>query len=169
MDLGVNYPEVGATRTGDLPAGYRHLELSTDLDAPLAAAAEIVMTFGLQARCGLRPESDAPRATPGAEFGLQYLGLRLPCQVVWAEETPDLVGFGYGTRPGHLERGEASFLLEPLGPDRTRFTVRSFSVPGTLLTRIGAPVTRLLQTRANDRYLTVMRDACGGANPPESR
>jgi uncharacterized protein (UPF0548 family) len=167
VDLGLTYPEVGATRTGDLPAGYRHLELTAELDAPLAAAAEIVMTFGLQARCGLHP--DASRATPGTAFTLRYLGIRLPCQVVWTEETPELVGFGYGTRPGHLERGEASFLLEPLGADRTKFTVRSFSVPGTLLTRLGAPVTRYLQTRANQRYLTVMRDACGGANPPESR
>lgn len=25
MDLDVNYPEVGATRRGDLPPGYRHL------------------------------------------------------------------------------------------------------------------------------------------------
>jgi uncharacterized protein (UPF0548 family) len=155
----VNYPEVGATRTGDLPPGYRHLELTTDLDAPIEQAAAIVMTFGLQERCGLHPEPDADRAAPGVEFTLRYLGLRLPCQVVWAEETSERIGFGYGTTPGHLERGEASFLLEPRG-DRTRFTVRSFSVPGALITRLGAPVTRLLQTRANERYLTEMRAAC---------
>ena len=169
MDFDVNYPEVGATRTGDLPPGYRHIELAADLDAPIGVAAEVVMTFDLQARTGLRPETPVPRAATGVEFTLHYLGLRLPCQVVWAEETPERVGFGYGTRPGHLERGEASFLLEPLGADHTRFTIRSFSVPGTFLTRLGGPVTRFLQTRANDRYLAVMREACGRANPPESR
>jgi uncharacterized protein (UPF0548 family) len=169
VDLSVNYPEIGATRTGVLPPGYRHLELTTELDAPLTAAAEVIMTFGLQARSGLRPEATVPRAVPGAEFTLRYLGLRLPCQVVWAEETPERVGFGYGTLHGHPERGEASFLLEPLSADRTRFTIRSFSVPGPLLTRLGGPVTRFLQTRANDRYVTVMRGACGRANPPDSR
>jgi uncharacterized protein (UPF0548 family) len=159
MDFKVNYPEVGATRTGPLPEGYRHLVRIADLGIGLDAAAELVMTWGLQERCGLRPEADAPRAAPGVEFALRYFGLRLPCQVVWTEETPARVGFGYGTLPGHQERGEAAFLLEPLGPARTRFTLRSFSVPGTPLSRLGTPVVRLLQARATDRYVTAMREA----------
>lgn len=158
MDCKVDYPEVGATRTGPLPAGYRHLVRTADLDVPLDQAAELVMTWGLQERCGLRPRAEAPRAAPGVAFTLHYLGLRLPCQVVWAEETPERVGFGYGTLPGHQERGEAAFLLESVD-GRTRFTLRSFSVPGTLLSRLGTPLVRLLQSRATDRYVTVMREA----------
>jgi uncharacterized protein (UPF0548 family) len=163
LDLSVNYPEIGATRTGPLPEGYRHLVRETILDAPLAAAADLVMTWGLPERCGLRPESEASRAAPGVAFTLHYFGMRLPCQVVWAEETPERAGFGYGTLPGHQERGEAAFLLEKIDADRTRFTVRSFSLPGTVLTRLGLPVVRLLQTRATDRYVTVMRAAFGPA------
>lgn len=159
MDFAVNYPEIGATRTGPLPEGYRHLVRTADLETSFEEAAETVMTWGLQERCGLRPETEAPRAATGVEFTLHYLGLRLPCQVVWAEETPARTGFGYGTMPGHQERGEAAFLLEALGDGRTRFTVRSFSVPGTPLSRLGAPVTRLLQARATDRYVAVMRAA----------
>lgn len=159
MDFKVNYPEVGATRAGPLPAGYRHLVRTADLDAPLAEAAEIVMTWDLQRRCGLRPEAAASRPAPGVEFTLRYAGLRLPCQVVWAEETPERVGFGYGTLPGHQERGEASFLLEAVD-GTSRFTLRSFSVPGTVLSRLGAPVTRILQARATDAYVTAMREAC---------
>ncbi|HEX2145927.1 MAG TPA: DUF1990 domain-containing protein [Glycomyces sp.] len=162
MDIKANYPEIGATRTGPLPTGYRHLERTADLDTPLAEAAELLLTWGLQERCGLRPEAAAPRAALGVEFTLHYLGLRLPCQVVWAEETPERVGFGYGTLPGHQERGEAAFLLEAVD-GRTRFTLRSFSVPGTLLSRLGTPVVRHLQARATDRYLTVMREACARA------
>lgn len=163
MAFKVNYPEVGATRTGPLPDGYRHLVRTIELDAPLQEAAELVMTWGLQERCGLRPKSVAERAAPGVEFTLHYFGLRLPCQVVWAaEETPERVGFGYGTMAGHQERGEAAFLLDA-ADGRTRFTVRSFSVPGTLLSNLGKPVVRLLQARATDRYVTVMREACGGS------
>lgn len=173
MAFKVNYPEVGATRTGPLPDGYRHLVRTVELDAPLQEAAELVMTWGLQERCGLRPKSEAERAAPGVEFTLHYLGLRLPpwrrllainlpCQVVWAEETPERVGFGYGTMTGHQERGEAAFLLEA-ADGRTRFTVRSFSVPGTLLSKLGKPVVRILQARATDRYAAVMREACGGS------
>jgi uncharacterized protein (UPF0548 family) len=78
--------------------------------------------------------------------------------VVWAEETPEFVGFGYGSLPGHPERGEAAFLLEAIG-DRTRFTVRSFSVPGTFAGRLAAPVARRIQSKATDRWLTAMDEA----------
>ncbi|SDL45507.1 Uncharacterized protein, UPF0548 family [Glycomyces sambucus] len=159
MDLKVTYPEIGATRTRDLPAGYRHLERETVLDAPLDRPAEILMTWGLHERCGLRPEPTAPRAAAGVEVALRFAGvMRIPCQVVWAEETPGLVGFGYGSLPGHPERGEAAFLLEPLG-DRTRFTVRSFSVPGTVASRLARPVAQAIQTRATDRWLSAMAEA----------
>jgi uncharacterized protein (UPF0548 family) len=154
-----NYPEVGATRSGPLPAGYRHLERATVLDAPLARPAEILMTWGLHERCGLHPAATAPRAAVGVDVTLRFAGvLRIPCRVVWAEETPEFAGFGYGSLPGHPERGEAAFLLEALG-DRTRFTVRSFSVPGTFASRLAAPAARLLQAKATDRWLTAMAEA----------
>ena len=154
-----NYAEIGATRTGPLPAGYRHLERETILDAPLARPAEILMTWGLHERCGLRPAPTAPRAAVGVDVTLRFAGVvRIPCRVVWAEETPESVGFGYGSLPGHPERGEAAFLLEAIG-DRTRFTVRSFSVPGTFVSRLAAPVARRIQSKATDRWLTAMAEA----------
>jgi uncharacterized protein (UPF0548 family) len=163
VELKVNYPEVGATRTGTLPPGYRHLTRTADLDAPLAEAAEILMTWGLHERCGLRPEATAERAAEGVEVTLRFAGiLRIPCQVVWAEATPERAGFGYGSMPGHPERGEAAFLLEAAN-GRTRFTMRSFSEPGTFAARVGAPVARFLQARATGRFADAMRDACGRA------
>jgi uncharacterized protein (UPF0548 family) len=79
--------------------------------------------------------------------------------VVWAEETPEFAGFGYGSMPGHPERGEAAFMLEAVD-GRVRFTLRSFSEPGTAAARLGAPVARFLQSRATDRFVSAMRDAC---------
>jgi uncharacterized protein (UPF0548 family) len=161
MDFDVNYPEVGATRRADLPPGYRHLVRTADLDAPLASAAEILMTWGLHERCGLRPEASAPRAASGVRVALRFAGvLRIPCQVVWAEEDDAHAGFGYGSMPGHPERGEAAFLLEAAGAERSRFTVRSFSLPGTPAARVGGPLVRVLQARATDRFAAAMRDAC---------
>ncbi|GAA2124410.1 DUF1990 family protein [Glycomyces algeriensis] len=160
MEFKVNYPEAGATRAGPLPPGYRHLLRSVDLDAPFAEAAEVLMTWGLHERCGLHPESTADRAAPGVEVTLRFAGvLRIPCQVVWAEETPGRTGFGYGSMPGHPERGEAGFLLEAID-GRVRFSLRSFSVPGTTAARLGAPVARFLQSRATDHFMDTMRDAC---------
>jgi uncharacterized protein (UPF0548 family) len=156
----VNYPEVGATRAGPLPAGYRHLERTADLDATLPDAGEILMTWGLHERCGLHPEATADRAAPGVEVRLRFAAvLRIPCQVVWAEESPERIGFGYGSMPGHPERGEAAFLLEAVD-GRVHFTVRSFSVPGSAAARLGAPVARYLQSRATDRFASAMREAC---------
>ncbi|THV41883.1 DUF1990 family protein [Glycomyces buryatensis] len=155
----VNYPEPGATQGDSMPAGYRHLHRETELAAPLARAAEVLMTWGLHEQCGLRPEPSAPRVAAGVEVRLRFAGLRIPCQVVWVEETAERVGFGYGSLPGHPDQGEAAFLLEALGEETTRFTIRSFSKPGTWLSRLGAPVARHFQTRATDQFVTRMRDA----------
>nr|BFF27230.1 hypothetical protein GCM10025732_51950 [Glycomyces mayteni] len=109
----LNYPEVGATRAGPMPPGYRHLERTAVLDAPLAEPAEILMTWGLHERCGLHPEATGPRAAVGVEVALRFAGvLKIPCRVVWAEESPAFTGFGHGSLPGHPERGEAAFVLE---------------------------------------------------------
>ncbi|MFB9661900.1 DUF1990 family protein [Glycomyces mayteni] len=159
----LNYPEVGATRAGPMPPGYRHLERTAVLDAPLAEPAEILMTWGLHERCGLHPEATGPRAAVGVEVALRFAGvLKIPCRVVWAEESPAFTGFGHGSLPGHPERGEAAFVLEAEG-DRTRFTVRSFSVPGTLASRLAAPAARAIQARATDRWLTAMAEALRSA------
>ncbi|WP_374209829.1 DUF1990 family protein [Glycomyces sp. TRM65418] len=130
------------------------------MDASLAEAAPVLMTWGLHERCGLRPEPSAPRAAPGVEVVLRFAGvLRISCQVVWTEETPERAGFGYGSMPGHPERGEAAFVLDALDDGRTRFTVRSFSRPGTFAARVGGPVARSLQGRATDRFVAVMRES----------
>ncbi|GAB3224701.1 DUF1990 domain-containing protein [Glycomyces halotolerans] len=160
MDFDVDYPEVGATRGGPMPAGYRHLHRETELRAPLAEAAEILMSWGLHERCGLRPESASPRAVPGAEVVLHLAWLRIPCQVVWAHDGPERAGFAYGSMPGHPENGEAAFVLDRIDADRTRFTVRSFSRPGRWITRLGGPVSRAAQRRFTDRFTDRMRTAC---------
>jgi len=159
VELRVNYAEVGATRGPGLPAGYRHLSRSTEVNAPLEAAAEILMTWELHRRCGYRPTASGPRAVPGVEVRLAFAWARMPCQVVWAVESDDRRGFAYGSMDGHLECGEAAFVLEALPRGRTRFTVRSFSRPGHWTTRLGGPVSRALQTRFTERFLTEMRTA----------
>lgn len=157
MQLKVNYPEVGATRGEAMPSGYRHLQRVGVVAAPLADAAEFLMTWGLHERCGLHPRSEAPRAAPGVEVDLQFARMRIPCQVVWVEETPERAGCAYGSLEGHPERGEAAFILEPLGPDRCRFTVKSFSRPGHWISRLGGPIARELQSRATDQFLQQMK------------
>src|SRR5262245_25423752 len=109
----LTYPEIGATEWDNLPAGYRHVHLTTEIgtgDATMARAAAAVLSFDLLRRAGLRPIASAPRAAVGVEVisrpGIAPLALRVPCRVVWVADEPRRAGFGYGTLPGHPERGE---------------------------------------------------------------
>jgi uncharacterized protein (UPF0548 family) len=160
----LTYPEAGATEHDELPAGYHHFRMSIDLgrgDALMVRAAEAVMTFGVQRRAGLRPVTSAPRAAAGvlviALAGLGPLALSIPCSVVWTVEEPRRAGFGYGTLPGHPERGEEAFVVNHDADDVVRFHVRSFSAPARWFTRAAGPLLPVATDAASRRYLTAMR------------
>ena len=64
-----------------------------------------------------------------------------------AEETPRF-GFVYGTLPGHVERGEESFLVEwNRSTDVVTYSLRAFSRPAHWLIWLGYPYARLQQAR----------------------
>ncbi|MBE1488123.1 DUF1990 family protein [Plantactinospora soyae] len=148
--MGFTYPEVGATGTGRLPAGYRHLRWRTEL-APgvFEAAGAAVLTWRMHRAMGVRMTTDAPSAAPGvavtAGLGLGRLRLAAPCEVVWAVRDQRRIGFGYGTLPGHPMRGEEAFLVELADDGRVWFTVIAFSAPASRLTRLAGPVVPVLQ------------------------
>jgi len=53
----LTYPDAGATEHDQLPAGYHHVRMSTDLGlgaALMIRASEALMTFGVQRGAGLR-------------------------------------------------------------------------------------------------------------------
>jgi uncharacterized protein (UPF0548 family) len=76
----------------------------------------------------------------------------VPCQVVYAYEETDRAGFGYGTLPGHQERGEEAFVVERDDQDRVWFTVTAFSKPARWTSIVAGPVAVLAQ-RAFARHL----------------
>jgi uncharacterized protein (UPF0548 family) len=139
------YAEVGATRFTPLPAGYHHLRYRTRIGDDLASAAEAVLTFRMHRASGARVRASADRAAPGVRVTVRLGPLRAPCEVVWAVEEPDRAGFGYGTLPGHPERGEESFLVERDADGRVWFTVTAFSRPATWYARLGGPVVPVVQ------------------------
>jgi uncharacterized protein (UPF0548 family) len=146
----LTYTEVGATRHEPLPAGYRHLHYRTSLGpVPFREAAEAVLTFAMHRASGERVVSSTPRAAVGTTVvsyaGLGPLRLRVPCRVVWVEESDGRAGFGYGTLPGHVARGEESFVLTRDAGGEVWFTVTAFSVPGRWLMTATGPFGPLLQ------------------------
>lgn len=168
-DAPFSYAEVGATREGPLPAGYHHVERAEVVGSGRGAldrAAAAVFGWRAQRGAGLRVQASGPATTPGTVVlmtaGLPRLGLDIPCRVVWVVDEPDRRGFGYGTLPGHPESGEESFVVS-LGPDGdVVYSLRAFSRPGTLLTRLGGPVSTRVQSLALDRYVAAMRRAAQG-------
>ncbi|SCF38926.1 DUF1990 family protein [Micromonospora mirobrigensis] len=145
----LTYPQVGATRDGRLPAGYHHLRHRVRLpDGCFATAAEAVLSWRLHRSAGVVMRTDAPRAAVGVRVtpGLGVGPARVwgPTEVVWVSDEPDRAGFGYGTLPGHPERGEEAFLvLREAG--EVFFEVRAFSLPARWYLRAAGPVTRAFQ------------------------
>jgi uncharacterized protein (UPF0548 family) len=165
-DVPVTYPEVGRTRRGDLPAGYDHVDRTAVVGSGRPAfdrAAAAVFRWSAQRGAGLRVQASGPASTPGTVVlmtaGLPRFGLDVPCRVVWVVDEPDRRGFGYGTLPGHPASGEESFVVSLTPDGDVVYSLRAFSRLATPLSRLGAPVSRRVQSLALDRYVTAIRRA----------
>ncbi len=144
----LTYPHVGLTRTGPLPAGYRHLRYRTRIGAGpavLARAGAAVLGFRMHRATGAKITTDAAGAAPGVRLTVGLGPLRAPCEVVWTVEESDRIGFGYGTRTGHPASGEEAFVVERDADDQVWFTVTAFSRPAGTLMRLGGPVAVFFQ------------------------
>ncbi|MCV7150247.1 DUF1990 domain-containing protein [Mycolicibacterium pyrenivorans] len=155
----LTYTEVGAT-AGPMPPGYHHLRKSSVIGRGrdrFDEAAANGMRWGMLRGAGLRVEAATPVAEVGAEV-LVHLGpVVAPCRVVYVVDEPDRRGFAYGTLPGHAESGEELFLVryDPATEDVIAEVV-AFSRHATWWSRLGSPVTSLLQRLITDRYLRAL-------------
>lgn len=106
---------------------------------------------------GLRIEATTPTAQVGTDV-LGHLGpVAAPCRVVYVVDEPDRRGFAYGTLPGHAVRGEELFLVRyDTATDQVIAEVAAFSQPATWWSRLGAPVTSLMQKLIAARYLSAL-------------
>jgi uncharacterized protein (UPF0548 family) len=144
----LTYAEVGATRHEPLPERYNHLHYRTLIGTGpevFARAGEAVVTFAMHRATGARVRTAADRAAPGVRLTVGLGPVAVPCEVVYTIEEPNRTGFGYGTRPGHLERGEESFLVERDVDDRVWFRVTAFSLPARWPAVLGGPLTEVFQ------------------------
>ena len=156
------YTEVGRTRTDDMPAGYRHVRRHALIGrgrAVFAAVRAGMLDYQIHRLAGLRIRaSGAPAlgATFSTGIGLGGVRLWVPCGFVWYSDDDREFGYGFGTRPGHAERGEEAFALTLEG-DEVHFRIRAFSRPATWYARLGGPITTFAQKVATDRYLASAR------------
>lgn len=79
-------------------------------------------------------------------------------RVVLTVDEPTATGFAYGTLAGHPESGEESFIVRVDHDERVRLDIVAFSRPAIWYSRVGGPVTRMVQRAVIGRYLTVLRE-----------
>lgn len=157
--LALTYTELGAT-AGPLPAGYHHLQKSAVVGRGrrrFEEAADDGMRWGMLRGAGLRVEATTDVAAVGSEVIVHLGPVRAPCRVVYVVDEPDRRGFAYGTLPGHAESGEERFVVryDP-ATDDVYAEVMAFSRHATWWSRLGSPVTSVIQRVVTERYLRAL-------------
>jgi len=155
----LTYTEVGAT-AGPLPAGYHHVQKSAAIGRGrrrFEEAAEKGMRWGMLRGAGLRVEATSEVAAVGSEVIVHLGPVPAPCRVVYVVDEPDRRGFAYGTLPGHAESGEERFVVryDP-ATDEVCAEVEAFSRHATWWSKLGSPVTSVIQQVVTDRYLRAL-------------
>lgn len=156
----LTYPEIGLTRTGTLPDGYRHLRYRTRLgsgETVFATAGEAVLTFRMHRATGAKVRTDAPRAVPGVRLTIGLGPVSAPCEIVWTAQEEHKIGFGYGTLPGHPASGEEAFTVERDERGDVWFAATAFSRPAGALMRLAGPFAVLVQQAYARRCGQVLR------------
>jgi uncharacterized protein (UPF0548 family) len=160
----LTYRDPGAT-VGAMPPGYKHDRWEIDLGAfdegTFRQLATAVRHWQPQRGAGFRIIPGGP-VTPGLTFALVAplpVGYATGAgRVIYVTDQPEVYGFAYGTLPAHPEQGEEAFHIARHG-SRLIFGVTAFSRPRHPAARLGGPLTRALQLRANRSYLRAMRRA----------
>jgi uncharacterized protein (UPF0548 family) len=157
--LSLTYTEVGAT-AGPLPDGYHHVHRTAVIGTGrqrFADAGDKVMRWGMLRGAGVGVEATTEVAEVGAEVLVGLGPIRAPCRVVYVVDEADRRGFAYGTLPGHPETGEELFAVryDP-ATDDVYAEVAAFSRHGSWWSRLGAPVTSLMQRLITKRYLSAV-------------
>ena len=133
-----------------------------------SAAATETAAADLDTDSGTDTDSDAEDAfapLPAPSVGLEgrlisrvagLIPLYAPFRVITAEfDSADHAGYAYETLPGHPERGREAFYVTR-GEGLVEFTVMAFSQPALWYSRLGGPVTRIVQNRYTNKYLLAM-------------
>jgi uncharacterized protein (UPF0548 family) len=153
----LTYPEVGATASGELPTGYDHLRVATQIGTGrqrFDQAVDAVMHWGMQRGAGLRVQASSEVVEVSAVVRVRMGFLPAPCRVVYVVDEPNMRGFAYGTLPGHPECGEERFVVR-LDPTTSAVyaEVSAFSRPATWWSKAGGPLVKVAQRVIAKRYL----------------
>ncbi|HYJ45416.1 MAG TPA: DUF1990 domain-containing protein [Pyrinomonadaceae bacterium] len=169
--LSISYPEVGATRSSRLPAGYPINHYRGKLGAGGEMFERAVASMRAWEMYSLDWTKLCWPDTPvreGEVVGVlaHHLGLWSlnACRIIYTleEERGDSrrTGFAFGTLPGHVEEGEERFTVELKGESgEVSYELFAFARPKPLVAKIAYPIVRALQRRFAQDSCAAMRRA----------
>ncbi len=175
--LPYSYDEVGASREGALPKGYavdRYRVKVGEGEEAYERAIEALrewQQFDLEWVHILPPKAPLEVGTTVGVLARHYGFWSLnPARIAYLVEDTGAVerfGFGYGTLPGHAERGEERFSVEwSREDDSVHYDVLAFSQPKHPLVWLGYPLARLLQRRFASDSKRAMGEVANHASAP---
>ena len=174
--LPFSYEAVGATRDGEVPAGFDHDRNRQRLGtgpACFAAACDAIRAWAMFPAPLARIEPGGIPIAPGEVAGVvsRVVGLwwLSAARIVYVIEEPRRFGFAYGTLPGHVERGEGRFCVEWLDDDTVWYDIDAFSQPRYWMVRLGKPIARRVQRRFGQESRAAMLRAVAGGGGTAGR
>jgi uncharacterized protein (UPF0548 family) len=154
------FDHIGATRSADRVPGFRYDSYAAPIghgqaDWDAACNGLRVWAAHAGARVSITPHN-APLVegqTVVASTSVGPMHVLIPCRIVYVLDESNRFGFAYATLPGHPECGEEAFMLSRSDEGEMTFTVSAHSHPADLMTRLGGPISRLVQQRTNHAYV----------------
>ncbi len=170
----LNYPGIGFTSEGRSPAGFDRSRASAHLGEGFETyrrVADGILNWQIQRRSGLRVRTETEAVESGSRivsgFGIGPFRIKAPCEVVWVRRpapgnTAQSAGFGYGTLPGHPERGEEAFEVSIDAAGAVTFTITAFSRHSNWFYAAGGAAAKAAQRLITSRYIDSARQLAAG-------
>ena len=157
---------VNATRTEVSGGGFVHDVYRCAFGGSFDQAVERLLSYHIfpphRMRACVRTTDGrvAVGATIVQRIFLGLFALESAVRVIEIERTPEAAVFAYATTVGHPEKGIASFGVRR-HTDSQIFTAQAWSRPGNLISAIGRPVSRFLQTKLTKEAVSFFCSSSG--------
>lgn len=144
--LDVTYDDVGASFSTVCPTGYRPGSFERRIGNGAETFARAVVGLRTWRAHQTKWTTTFPRSrsiVAGESLivliGSRALSIAAPCRIVSVVDDEDVVGFAYGTLPGHPEQGEESFQICRSEDGAVIFKISPFSRPRSNIVKLAGP------------------------------
>lgn len=141
------------------PPGFQRSTWHRNVEhGDFAAAAEAIRRWRGHAAAGIERSPAQPEIVKGRTVALAIpvgpISISATCRITEVIDEPDRYGFTYSTLPHHPEDGEESFIVTRHRDGRVEVVVTAVWRAATVANHLCPPLTRFLQNRVINQYLS---------------